>query len=307
MLRNALLWASTNPFLATRLPRYRFVKRAVRRFMPGDSLEEALAEASRLQSEGMPTTVTLLGENIEADAEADAVLDHYLGVLETIKSRGLDTEISLKLTQLGLDLDVDQARDRLERLVRACDPGSLVWVDMEGSDYTDVTLDVYRSVREDHQNVGLCLQAYLRRTESDLESLLPLHPAIRLVKGAYREPPELAFPKKSEVDHNYVRLAGLMLRARKEGRMGRPVVGTHDPQMIGEVTRLGHELDLDKDAYEMAMLYGIQRSEQERLSRTGYTLRVLISYGEAWFPWYMRRLAERPANVWFVVRQMAKR
>ncbi len=307
MLRTALLWASTNPFLARRLPRYRFVKRAVRRFMPGESLEDALAEAARLQQQGMPTTVTLLGENIVAESEADAVLEHYLGVLETAKSRRLDTEISLKLTQLGLDLSVDRARDRLERLVRACDPGSLVWVDMEGSDYTDVTLDVYRSVREDHPNVGVCLQAYLRRTMSDVESLLAVHPSIRLVKGAYMEPPDVAFAAKAEVDQNYIKVAGALLRARKEGRMGRPVIGTHDPRMIAEVNRLGYELDLGKDTYEMAMLYGIQRAEQERLARSGYTLRVLISYGEAWFPWYMRRLAERPANVWFVVRQIGRR
>ncbi len=307
MLRNVLLWSSTNPFLARRLPRYRFVKRAVRRFMPGETLEEALREADHLAKGGMPATVTLLGENIEELSEADAVLDHYLGVLETVKGRGLDTEISLKLTQLGLDLDADGARDRLERLVRACDPGSLVWVDMEGSDYTDVTLDVYRSVREDHQNVGLCLQAYLHRTMDDVDALLPIHPSIRLVKGAYKEPPEVAFPKKSEVDQNYIRITGKMLRARKEGRMGRPVIATHDPRMVAEANRLAHELGLDKDAYEFAMLYGIQRAEQERLARNGHTLRVLISYGEAWFPWYMRRLAERPANVWFVVKQMVSR
>jgi proline dehydrogenase len=307
MLRNVLLWSSTNPFLARRLPRYRFVKRAVRRFMPGETLEASLTEAEQLKKAGMPTTVTLLGENIEEPAEADAVLEHYLGVLETVKGRGLDTEISLKLTQLGLDLSVDHARDRLERLVRACDPGSLVWVDMEGSDYTDVTLDVYRSVREDHQNVGVCLQAYLHRTQDDVAALMPLRPSIRLVKGAYKEPPEVAFPKKADVDQNYIRITGAMLRARKEGKMGRPVIGTHDPRMVAEAKRLAHELDLDKDAFEFAMLYGIQRAEQERLARGGHTLRVLISYGEAWFPWYMRRLAERPANVWFVAKQMLSR
>lgn len=307
MLRNVLLWSSTNPFLARRLPKYRFVKRAVRRFMPGETLEEALTEAEQLEKRGMPSTVTLLGENIEALSEADAVLEHYIGVLETVKARGLNTEISLKLTQLGLDLGVDAARDRLDRLVRACDPDSVVWVDMEGSAYTDVTLDVYRSVREEHPNVGLCLQAYMRRTMDDLESLMQLQPSIRLVKGAYKEPPEVAFPKKSEVDQNYIRLTGAMLRARKQGKMGRPVIGTHDPRMVAEANRFAHELDLDKGAYEFAMLYGIQRAEQERLARSGYTLRVLISYGEAWFPWYMRRLAERPANVWFVAKQMFAR
>jgi len=304
MLRNVLLWSSTNPFLARRLPRYNFVKRAVRRFMPGETLDQALTEAQQLEHAGMSSTVTLLGENIEALAEADAVLEHYIGVLDTVKARGLNTEISLKLTQLGLDLGVDAARDRLGRLVRACDPGSVVWVDMEGSDYTDMTLDVYRSVRDEHPNVGLCLQAYMRRTMDDLESLLPLQPSIRLVKGAYKEPPDVAFPKKSEVDQNYIRITGAMLRARKKGKMGRPVIGTHDLRMVAETNRLAHELDLGRNMYEFAMLYGIQRAEQERLARNGYTLRVLISYGEAWFPWYMRRLAERPANVWFVVRQM---
>jgi proline dehydrogenase len=181
-----------------------------------------------------------------------------------------------------------------------------VWIDMESSHYVDLTLELFRGLREDHQNVGLCLQAYLHRAADDLEALLPLHPAIRLVKGAYREPPEVAFSRKSEVDHNFVRLAGALLRARKGGRAGRPVFGTHDPRMIGEANRLAHELGLDKEAYEFAMLYGIQSIEQARLARAGYGMRVLISYGEGWFPWYMRRLAERPANVWFVVKQLVR-
>ena len=304
MLRNTLLWASTNPFLAKKLPTYRFVKRATKRFMPGEALDDALAEAARLREEGISTTVTLLGENINAPVEADDVLEHYLSALETVAAHGLDTEISVKLTQLGLDLGVEEARQRLRSLVTAVDPESLVWVDMEASEYVDVTLDIFRSVREDHQNVGLCLQSYLRRTQADLEALLPLHPAIRLVKGAYKEPPEVAFPRKAEVDQNFIRLTSALLRARKEGRAGRPVFGTHDPRMVGEANRMAHELELPKDAYEFAMLYGIQTEEQRRLARGGYGVRVLVSYGEAWFAWYMRRLAERPANVWFVVKQL---
>ena len=304
MLRNALLWASTNPFMAERLPRYRFVKRATRRFMPGEELDDALGEAARLQESGIATTVTKLGENVTTAAEADAVVDHYVEVLEAVAARGLDTEVSVKLTQLGLDQDVDATRDRLVRLVQAAGSSSLLWVDMEGSGYVDATLDVFRSVREDHQNVGLCLQAYLHRTQADLEALMPLHPAIRLVKGAYKEPPEVAFARKAEVDQNFVRLTGVLLQARRRNEAGRPVLGTHDPRMIGEANRMAHELQLSKDAYEFAMLYGIQTSEQSRLARGGYSMRVLISYGDAWFPWYMRRLAERPANVWFVVKQM---
>jgi len=304
MLRNALLWASKNPFLAQRLPRYGFVRRATRRFMPGETLEDALREAARLKAEGVPTTVTLLGENVTTPAEADAVADHYLGALEAVRARGLDTEVSVKPTQLGLDLGVDGARKRLERIVRACDPGALVWVDMESSAYVNPTLEIFRGVREDHENVGVCLQAYLHRTPKDLEGLLPLHPAIRLVKGAYKEPSHVALARKADVDRAFVRVAGAMLRARLEGRAGRPVIGTHDPRMIAEAGRLAHELGLPKDAWEVAMLYGIKTDEQARLVRTGHTVRVLVAYGSHWFPWYMRRLAERPANVWFVAKQL---
>ncbi|NJD18596.1 MAG: proline dehydrogenase [Gemmatimonadetes bacterium] len=304
MLRNALLWASKNPFLAHRLPTYGFVRRATRRFMPGETLEDALREAARLQGAGSPTTFTLLGENVTTPADADTVAEHYLGVLEAVRARGLDTEVSVKPTQLGLDLGATEARKRLERIVRACDPGSLVWVDMESTAYVDATLEIFRGVREDHENVGLCLQSYLYRTEKDLEALLPLRPAIRLVKGAYKEPADLAFPRKADVDRNFVKLAGMMLRARVEGQAGRPVMGTHDPRMIAEAGRLAHELGLRKDAWEVAMLYGIKTDEQERLVRTGHGVRVLVAYGSHWFPWYMRRLAERPANVWFVVKQL---
>lgn len=306
MLRNALLWASTNPFLARRLPRYRFVRKATRRFLPGETLEEAVTEAQRLRTEGISGTLTILGENVASEAEADGVTEDYLRAMEMVTRAGLDGEISVKLTQLGLDLSADGARHRVDRLARAGDGGKMVWIDMESSDYVDLTLEVFRAVREDHQNVGLCLQSYLHRTADDLESLLPLHPAIRLVKGAYREPPEVAFSRKTDVDRNFVRLTGTLLRARKGGRAGRPVIGTHDPRMVAEANRLAHELGVEKEAYEFAMLYGIQAGEQARLARAGYGMRVLISYGEGWFPWYMRRLAERPANVLFIANNIVK-
>jgi proline dehydrogenase len=304
MLRNALLWASTNPLLAERLPRYGFVKKATRRFMPGEERADALAQAQVLAKAGIATTITLLGENLASLAEADDVERHYRDALAEIDQLGVDTEISVKPTQLGLDFGVEEARVRLARLVAAT--SSRVWIDMESSAYVDRTLDIFRSVRAGAANVGVCLQAYLHRTKADLEALLPLDPSIRLVKGAYNEPASAALVKKADVDRNFVELVLTLLRARAQGGSGRPVFGTHDPRMIAEVNRIAYELNLPKDRYELAMLFGIQRQEQERLARTGYPMRVLISYGSAWFPWYMRRLAERPANLWFVVKQIVE-
>ena len=302
MLRNALLWASTNPTMAEKLPRYGFVRKATKRFMPGEERSDALREAGSLAQHGIATTITLLGENLTSLGEADEVVEHYRTSLAEIEAAGLDTEISIKPTQIGLDFGADHARDRLSALARAT--SSPVWVDMESSKYVDPTLEIFRSVRQEAPNVGLCLQSYLRRTLKDLELLLPLEPAIRLVKGAYNEPASVAFAQKGEVDRNFVVLSQTLLRARANGGAGRPVFGTHDPRMIGEVNRIAYELGLDKSRYEFGMLFGIQRAEQQRLARAGHRVRVLISYGTAWFPWYMRRLAERPANLWFVAKQI---
>ena len=280
-MRKALLWASTNPFLAERLPRMRFVKRATSRFMPGESWEEALTEADRLSTEGMGTLVTLLGENLNSIDEADAVLDEYLGVLQDVGDAGVDLEISVKLTQLGLDFGPEVAHERLSRLAEATQ--SLVWIDMESSDYVDVTLEVFRNVMSTNRNLGLCLQSYLRRTENDLDNLLPLDPSIRLVKGAYNEAKEVAYPDKREVDEHYFTLSRTLLQARLNGGMARPVIATHDTRMIESVNRMAVELGADKDDYEFAMLYGIERQEQNRLASSGHMVRVLISYGSSWF------------------------
>ena len=255
MLRNALLWASTNPLLAQKLPRYGFVRRATRRFMPGEELGDALAEAANLADDGIASTTTLLGENLGSLQEADGVVEAYMTALSEIASRGLDTEISIKPTQLGLDYGVDETFERVSRLVSST--SSLVWIDMESSAYVDRTLELFRELKANHPNVGLCLQSYLRRTEADLAALLPLDPAIRLVKGAYNEPATVAFPDKNTVDRNFVTLTQTLLRARLGGGQGRPVLATHDPKMIGETNRIAFELGLDKDRYEFAMLFGI--------------------------------------------------
>jgi proline dehydrogenase len=225
--------------------------------------------------------------------------------LERVKEHKLDAAISVKLTQLGLDLNADGCLANVQRLVeRAQELGNFVWIDMEGSEYTDATLQLYRRVRAQHANVGVCVQAYLYRTEKDLDDLLPLATAIRLVKGAYNEPPELAYPRKKDVDDNYFRLAQRLLdpQVRKAGT--RAGFATHDLRLIHQIEQVAEGLGLPKESVEFQLLYGIQRPEQVRLAQAGYRVRVLISYGSQWFPWFMRRLAERPANLTFVMRNL---
>lgn len=303
-MRHVLLWMARSRFLKRWLPRIWFVRRAVRRFMPGETVEEALDAAEFFRPRQMGILFTQLGENLTDLSEAQAVADHYHDLLDKIAARGLDAEISVKPTQLGLDLDRDAALRHLSGLAAHAARGSgLLWLDMEGSAYTDATLDLYRSLKEEHANVGICLQAYLRRTPADLHALLPLKPAIRLVKGAYDEPAGIAFRRRDEVSAAFQSLCVLMLphAARGELRLG---MGTHDTALIERVAAHAAGVGVAKSAFEVEMLYGIRQNEQLRLAGEGYRVLALISYGEAWYAWYMRRLAERPANVLFALRQM---
>jgi proline dehydrogenase len=303
-MRRVFLWAARNPWLRDRLPRMRFMRRAVRRFMPGETMESALDAAAPLQAAGIGTMYTKLGENLQSLAEADAVADHYVAVLDAIKARGLNGEISVKPTQLGLDLDEDRALAHLTRIAgHAASVGSYVWVDMEGSAYVDATIRLYERLRAVEPNTGLCVQAYLRRTAADLERLRPLDPAIRLVKGAYDEPAAIAYRDKRLVDASYL---GLAVSFLKEGR-GRPIrlgLGTHDVALIEQIAAQVAPAGIDREGFEIEMLYGIRTGEQFRLAKAGYRVQVLIAYGDAWYPWYMRRLAERPANVTFAIRSL---
>lgn len=302
MLRSLLLWGSENAFLSRRMPRYRFVQRAVRRFMPGEEMEDALREASRLAEGGKGTVITLLGENVTAEQEATEVVEHYLSALEALAAGDFDVEISVKLTQLGLDLDRELAEANLRSLVEAsARQGRLVWVDMESSGYVDRTLQLFESVRSDHEHVGVCLQSYLRRAADDLERLLNKGAAVRLVKGAYAEPASVAFPRKRDVDKAYYRLACRLLD--QAPLRARAAFGTHDMALVERIRDVGRERRIADRELEFQMLYGIGTADQDRLAREGHAVRVLISYGSAWFPWYMRRLAERPANLGFVVRK----
>ncbi len=291
--------------MARRLPRYRFVKHAVARFMPGEEAEDALAESHVLQGHGITALLTLLGENVATREEAESVARHYAGVVDAISDQELQSEISIKLTQLGLDLGLDIARINLARIVdHAEEHGNFVWIDMESSAYTQVTLEMFRELCGSHRNVGLCLQSYLFRTESDLESLLPLAPAIRLVKGAYAEPSSIAFAKMVDVDKNFLKLSHLLLARVASGNGFRVAIATHDLKMIRRISEAAEKGGIARSSFEIQMLYGVRGKEQRVLARQGYRVRTLISYGPSWFPWYMRRLAERPANLWFLLKSL---
>jgi proline dehydrogenase len=303
--RKALLAMSTNAWLRERATKTAFVRRSVSTFMPGERLDDAMHAASQQEARGITTIFTKLGENLTRPEEAEEVTQHYLDVLDKVKASGLRAQISVKPTQLGLDLDKELCFRNLQRLVdRAGERDNFVWIDMEGSPYVEPTLELFRRTRARSPRIGIAIQAYLYRSGKDIESLIPLGSAIRLVKGAYLEPPSIAYPKKADVDENYYKLACRLLAddARRAG--GLLHIATHDARLADRLAAFADEHQVPKSAYEYAMLYGIQRSLQQRLVQSGRQVRVLIAYGEYWFAWYMRRLAERPANVWFVVKNL---
>jgi proline dehydrogenase len=305
LLRKALLWAARNPWLGERLPKLPFMRRAVHRFMPGQEIADALGAAEDLQRRGIGTLYTKLGEAITDPAGAQAVADHYVELLGRIMDARIDGEISVKPTQLGLDIDEDLCLGHLRTLAAAAEAhGSYLWIDMEDSSYVDRTLDCYQRLRASHANTGICLQAYLRRTAKDVERLLPLTPAIRLVKGAYDEPKAIAFKTRKEVDANFLGLSVTMLRESRSRPGMRVGLGTHDVELIEQIAAHAAAAGVARGAFEVQMLYGIRAKEQRRLAGAGYRVQTLIAYGAAWYRWYMRRLAERPANVLFAMRQL---
>jgi len=304
LTRRLLLRASRSAWLARTLRRRAFFRRAVRRFLPGEHVGAALDTAAALARDGIGSVLTQLGEQVTNRDEAAAVRDQYLRLLDEIRSRDLPAEVSVKLTHLGLDVNPKAClQDLLGLAARAAAAKSFLWIDMEESRYVDATLELFRAVRAARPDVGVCLQAYLRRTPADLEGLLPHAPAIRVVKGAYNEPPDVAFPKKRDVDAAYAVLAGRLLERAAAGG-ARVVFGTHDLDLIERLRARALALGVTGGGYEVHMLYGIRAAAQRALAQQGVPVRVLISYGTHWFPWYMRRLAERPANVWFVVRHL---
>ena len=297
-LRGTLLWASGNATLREHLPRFRAVRKTVERFMPGETAEDGLNAAQRLSTEGLPATFTLLGENIDDMSQAAAAAGEYLRLLDRIDALGLDAEVSVKLTQLGYDLEPDATMAHMERLAdRSAEIGRTVWIDMESSAYVDGTIDLYSSLLARSPNSGLCLQAYLHRTWDDVQKLAPMSPTIRLVKGAYREPKDVAFQDKRLIDESYFRLASHLVNSCR-----RLALGTHDTDLVA---RIEAAVPGGRDAFEVAMLYGIRSDEQYRLAREGFRVRTLIAYGPYWYPWFMRRIAEKPvANTLLALRNV---
>jgi proline dehydrogenase len=305
LMRSALLGLSTNAWLRERATKTAFVRRSVARFMPGERTDDALGAAENLKPQRITTILTRLGENLTRVEEFEEVTAQYLDLLDRISAAGLDAQISVKPTQLGLDLDRALCERNLDRLTdRAEQRGNMVWIDMESSRYVDATLALFRRSRARTARIGVALQAYLTRTEGDVESLIPLGSAIRIVKGAYLEPPDITLPTKRDVEANFFRLCTRLLAvdARQAGSLLH--VATHDTALVDRISAHIAQHEVPQSCYEFAMLFGIQRGLQARLVSEGKRLRVLISYGEYWFPWYMRRLAERPANVWFVLRTL---
>jgi proline dehydrogenase len=304
-MRRILLWMAGNRFLRERLSRLWFARRAVRKFMPGETPESALDAGVKFQIEGIATLYTRLGENLTNLEEADEVAAHYLWLLDQIRDRRLDGEVSVKLTQLGLDLDVERTFQHASAIAaKSAESGKTFWIDMEGSAYCEPTVAFYARLKAAHPNTGLCLQSYLKRTAADVQRLIPLNPEIRLVKGAYAEKPQIAYQTRHDVDANYLALCVSMLDAVKGGARVRLGLGTHDTRLIEQVAEHAAALGLPKTSFEVLMLYGIRMDQQRRLAREGFIVRDLIAYGEHWYPWYMRRLAERPANVLFALRQI---
>jgi len=303
-VRELLLWCAQNSWLSEHVPQWGFVRRAVKRFMPGEDFDSALKASVAFKNLGIGAVFTKLGENIKAMSDATAAVEHYEMVFKTAAEAGLEPEISVKPTQVGLDIDPDATFANLNRLAEAAARAKgFLWIDMEGSAYTDRTIDLYNRVHSRHPGVGICLQAYLYRTAADAYRMLAFKPAIRLVKGAYAEPADRAFPAKRDVDANYLALCALMLPDANRGRL-RLVLATHDIPLIDRIARFSDAIGMDRHQLEVHMLYGIQSAQQVKLAAEGYRVKDLIAYGDAWYAWYLRRLAERPANVMFVARQM---
>ena len=274
-----------------------------RRFIAGETIEEAVACGRSLQVRGFLLTLDYLGESVRTLEEASDATREYLRLLDVIVASGIERNISLKITQLGIDVDRATAVDNLRRIL---DPaqrhGFFVRIDMEESAYTGVTLDVFETLwQQDYRNIGVALQAYLFRTEQDVRRMNELGARVRLVKGAYKEPPSVAYQRKADVDAAFVRLMRLLL---DEGNY--PAIATHDPKMLAATKAYAQERAIASDRYEFQMLFGIRRDLQAQLIRDGYRMRIYIPFGQQWFPYFMRRLGERPANVAFVLKSIIR-
>lgn len=302
-MRSALLWASRNPKMERVVRSSRAMRPLVSRFMPGETLEAAMEAVNALKRDGVPVIMTYLGENVSSEAAADETVEQYRRLFAALKSSGADAHVSIKLTQFGWDLDKDHALERVRTCVRiAAENNTILAIDMEGSEYVKSTVDAYEQLASEFRSVALCVQAYLHRTPDDLKRLGKVQPYIRLVKGAYRESSTVALQSRAEIDARYRALATELLRATNIGT--RVVFGSHDMALLEAIRRDARELGIGDSAFEVQMLYGIQDRGRRQLAASGIKTRVLISYGKAWYPWFMRRLAEKPSNLFMIARNL---
>ena len=307
MLRASLLYLSGKRRVGQGLDRLPITRRLVRRFVAGTTADEAFAVIEKLRNAGLLSAITYLGENVLSDADARRAADVYLSLLDEIKRRDLHCVSSLKLTHLGLDLSEALCRENLERVLEGSQAVStLCWIDMESSAYTDRTLALYESVRPRYPNAACVIQAYLRRSENDIRRLIGMGATIRLCKGAYREPPHLAFPAKRQVDENYGRLLDLLLSPEALAAGAYPAFATHDERLIARAARRASDLRIPPEKFEIQMLYGIRQDLRARIRDQGLQLRVLVPFGEEWYGYFVRRLAERPANLLFLLKNLLR-
>jgi proline dehydrogenase len=298
VIKSAFLYLSKSEGFKKFLTRFQSFNNVTRRFVAGEDLTSAVEAIRQLNRQGISASFDHLGESITAEAETRKEVSEYLRVLDSIHDSPLNSNVSIKLTQLGLDVSQELCYANTRAIVEAAlRYNNFVRIDMEESSKTDATIQVFKRLRAEFENVGIVIQAYLFRSQKDIEELLTLDARIRLCKGAYKEPASIAFPNKADVDANYIRLIKLLLTS--DGYHG---IATHDEKMIAATTQFAKEQNISPDKFEFQMLYGIRRDLQEKLVREGYRMRVYVPYGKYWYPYFMRRLAERPANVWFVLR-----
>lgn len=306
MLSTLLFHMSKSGLAKNILLKFPMIKKAKERFVAGENLEEAIKSVKKLNSLGIEATLDILGEEIDSRAEAIKAKNKYLELIDKIHEEKVNSQISLKLSQLGLEISekfcVENVREILER---AKEFKNLAQIDMENYAKLEKTLEIFKALKKDFENIGICVQAYLYRTWRDVKSLLSLKNLnIRLVKGAYKEPKHLAFPKKRNVDKNYIRISKLLLSPESLERGTYPCFGTHDEKIIKWIINYANKNNVKKEKFEFQMLYGVKKDLQEKLAEKGYVVRVYTSFGKDWYAYFMRRMAERPANLWFVLKQM---
>ena len=304
LVRNFIFWLSTKRGVTNAIARRGMKHGFARRFVAGETLAEAMTASQELCRAGRNVSLNHLGENVTTEKAAREVCDGYIEMVEEMDRNSVAGNISIKLTQLGLDLSTELCTALALAIARrAASLSRTIEMDMEGSGYTDKTLDIFEAVQRECGNTGLAVQAYLHRTEKDLRRLAALKPKIRLVKGAYREPKTIALQGKAAVDANFKKLTTMLLEGAAQGTF-LPAIASHDPFMVAHAQTEVARLKLPKIAYEFQMIYGIRRDLQEQVHTAGHTLQVYVPFGTDWCPYFMRRLSERPANCWFVLRSL---